>query len=149
MTIDGEKIVLSPKLLTPDDLEPAKVPKDSVKEIIEAIEGIKYVMEQQNEVMKEIVTLLIKQMDDEQKIRHNSDISGTAEDTDYLSFQTYKKGILIKGNTLAYKKELKEIGGGSWNRSLKGWMVTPTMAQKVIAHFQEKGSPRLEVESGI
>ncbi|TBN15913.1 hypothetical protein EYC79_05665 [Agrobacterium cavarae] len=41
-----------------------------------------------------------------------------------ITAETYKNGILIKGDTKPFKEELKGLGG-RWNGALAGWIISP------------------------
>ena len=54
-----------------------------------------------------------------------------------LIVATYKKSILVTGDTMDAKDALKGAGG-SWNRSLKGWIFRPGAKEAILRLASEK-----------
>ena len=50
------------------------------------------------------------------------------EKAEDITFETYKKSILVSGNTKPVKEVLKS-NGARWNPTLKGWVMTPANAE--------------------
>eukprot|EP00966_Prymnesium_polylepis_P148642 3433771-Prymnesium_polylepis.1 len=63
-----------------------------------------------------------------------------------LTVRPHKKAILVAGDTLKVKEQLKAIGGGSWNRSLQGW-IFPGSKKDAVVLALEAGKSTVKVES--
>ena len=48
-----------------------------------------------------------------------------------LTIGPYKRSILIQGDTKSVKEQLSALGG-SWNKTLKGWIFQPTKKAEVL-----------------
>ncbi len=62
-----------------------------------------------------------------------------------LTIGPHKRAILVTGDTLKVKEQLKRLGG-SWNRALKGWIFKPADQDKVVDCL--RGDPTNTVNVG-
>ena len=53
-----------------------------------------------------------------------------------------EKSFILKGNTIQYKQDIKQLGG-SWNPSLKAW-IFPISKMEVIEKWLDKGEKTVE-----
>ena len=61
---------------------------------------------------------------------------------DIILEQYSEKCFILKGNTIQYKQDIKQLGG-MWNPSLKAW-IFPNSKREVIEKWLDKGEKTVE-----